>query len=136
MRLTRLDERFNLSPQVVRILCFEIARGGYRNGDSLPAPADLACALRISPRPVEAAYDELAEAGLTVRGENREWMVTCPAESIAREILACDTRSELLLLHRELQIAGLSIDDIARIFTSAVQDSGTNVDPSDADSQS
>lgn len=121
-----INERFDLQRQVVRAICEEIARGTYPPGDALPAPHLLAKERILNPRVVESVYARLVEAGVLVavsvaddqtpRDQPTAYQTAHDAQRLARGCLLRWAREEVRDLVRALGRAGLSGEDVQRVF--------------------
>ena len=114
-----IDERFDVEHQVVRALWFEIARGAWSPGDAAPSPHDLAEARILNPHVVESAYAKLAEAELLVPHPGGDYQIAADAVRLARARLLEWAAEEVRNLIIALRRAGLSGDDVERIFREA-----------------
>ena len=114
-----IDERIDVERQVVRALSYEIARGAWASGDTVPSPHDLAEARVLNPRVVESAYAKLAEAGFLVRHAAGDHQIAADAPRLARAWLLEWAEEEVRGLVGSLRRAGLSGDDVERILREA-----------------
>jgi DNA-binding transcriptional regulator YhcF (GntR family) len=114
-----INERLDVERQLVRAICHDIARGVSPPGDAMPSPGALAQERVLNPHVVESAYAKLVEAGLVCVGPPGDYQITEHAPRLARDCLLQWAEEEMKDLAGALRRAGLSTDDVQRVFREA-----------------
>lgn len=114
-----INERFNVEDQVVRAVCHEITRGVWSRGDAVPSPHVLAKERILNPHVVESAYAKLVKAGLLVALSGGDYQTADEAQRLARGRLLEWAEEEVRDLSGSLRRAGLSREEVERIFRQA-----------------
>lgn len=82
--------------QIVEQVKYKVASGELREGDQLPSIRGLADQLKINPRTVVKAYEELAHGGLVIMQQGRGVFVSQQRDAtparVRRKILSESTR--------------------------------------------
>lgn len=113
------NEQLSGEHQVMREICYNIARGVFSPGDAMPSPHALSQDRMINPRIVELAYAKLAKAGILNIPSSENYHISAEAQPLAREFLLVCTKKELRDFVEILKCAGLSTGEIQAIFREA-----------------
>ena len=114
-----INERFDVERQVMRAICYEIARGAWLPNDAIPPPHVLAKERILSPRVVESAYAKLVKEGLLVAVSGGVYQTADDAQELARARLLKWAGEEVRDLARALRRAGINDEHIQRILGEA-----------------
>jgi DNA-binding transcriptional regulator YhcF (GntR family) len=114
-----INERYDVERQVVRAICYKIARGAWMPNDSIPPPHVLAKERILSPRVVESAYTKLVKDGLLVALSGGVYQTAGDAQALARVRLLEWVGEEVRDLVSALRRAGLDEEHIQRILGEA-----------------
>ena len=103
--ISPVDERRDVEDQIVRRVLLQIARGAYREGETLPPPQSVARDLLVNPRRVQAAYRRLSSNRLVVQVKGQGYLIQPDAREEARTRLVdcfCDRLHASLTELREV----------------------------------
>jgi DNA-binding transcriptional regulator YhcF (GntR family) len=117
-----IDQRFDIERQLVRTICYEIARGAWSAGDSIPSPHAFAHERILNPRVVESAYATLVENGVLTATSGDQYE---PAEDAPARARACllqwakEDVKDLVSALRRVGVAALDIQSVLGEITDA-----------------
>jgi DNA-binding transcriptional regulator YhcF (GntR family) len=118
--ISPVDERRDVEDQIVRKFWLEIARGAYREGETLPPSGSIARDLLVNPRKVQAAYRRLGTDGIVAQMKGQGHVVQPEAREKARARLAEHLRDGLRAALVELREVGCSPQQLRTAIDAAM----------------
>lgn len=115
-----INERLNIERQLVQAVCYDVARGASFPGDAMPSPHALSQELLLNLGVVESAYAKLVEVGILCGPMDGGYAIAEHAPRFAREYLLRRAQDDVKDLVDRLRRAGLSAEDVQRIFREVV----------------
>jgi|SRR5882724_3965178 len=119
--ISPVDERRDVEDQIVRRVWLEIARGAYREGETLPAPESVARDLLVNPRRVQAAYRRLTTDGLVAQVKGQGYVIQPGAREQARTRLVDSFCNGLQASLTELREVGCSTTQLQAAMETALR---------------
>lgn len=110
------NERLDFERQLLRAICYDVARGALPPGDPMPMPETLAQELLLNPRVVESVYAKLVEAEVLLLQSGGGYAIAERAERVARNHLLRWAEEDVRDLVGALRRAALSAEEIERVF--------------------
>lgn len=98
-----------------------VAAGVYRPGESLPSLRAMAIQVQVNPNTVQRAYDELERDGLIYSQRGRGLFVAERGTASAQSMAGDGVRRAFDEAIRAAQGAGISPDQLRKIFDTALQ---------------
>jgi len=98
-----------------------VAAGVYRPGEMLPSLRAMAIQVHVNPNTVQRAYDELEREGLIFSQRGRGLFVAERGTASAQSMAGDSVRRALDEAIRAGQIAGMSAEQVQKIFDTALQ---------------
>jgi GntR family transcriptional regulator len=98
-----------------------VAVGVYRPGESLPSLRAMAIQVQVNPNTVQRAYDELERDGLIYSQRGRGLFVADRGTASAKSMTGDGVRRAFDEAIRAGQIAGISAEQLRKIFDTALQ---------------
>jgi DNA-binding transcriptional regulator YhcF (GntR family) len=103
--------------QMVDRLCDEILAGKYQDDDRIPSVREYGVLLEVNANTAVKAYDELARANIIYNKRGVGYFVTPGAKKqILKERKRTFMKERLPELFRQMQLLGISIDDVAEAY--------------------
>lgn len=103
-----------------------VASGVYLPGEAIPSLKAMALEAHVNPNTVQKAYDELAREGLIYSQRGRGLFVAEQGISSARATAQQSVQRTFQEGIRAAKAAGMSVREIRRIFSAALDDSTSN----------
>ena len=97
------------------------AAGVYRPGEMLPSLRAMAIQVHVNPNTVQRAYDELEREGLIYSQRGRGLFVAERGTASAQSMAGDSVRRALDEAIRAGQVAGMSAEQVQKIFDTALQ---------------
>jgi GntR family transcriptional regulator len=99
-----------------------VAAGVYRPGEILPSLRAMAIEIHVNPNTVQRAYDELEREGLIYSQRGRGLFVAERGTASAQSAAGDGVRRVLDEAIRAGQVAGMTAEQVRKIFDAALQD--------------
>jgi len=103
-----------------------VAAGVYRPGETLPSLRAMAIEIHVNPNTVQRAYDELEREGLIYSQRGRGLFVAERGTASAQSRTGDGVRRAFDEAIRAGQIAGMSAEQVQKIFDTALQRAAQN----------
>lgn len=105
--------------QMADRLCDEILAGKYKDDDRIPSVREYAVMLEVNANTAVKAYDELSRANIIYNKRGLGYFVTKGAKKqILKERKQEFMKNRLPELFRQMQLLGITIEDVAEAYNS------------------
>ena len=105
--------------QMADRLCDEILAGKYKDDDRIPSVREYAVMLEVNANTAVKAFDELSRANIIYNKRGLGYFVTPGAKKqILKERKQEFMKERLPELFRQMQLLGITIDDVAKAYNS------------------
>ncbi len=113
--------------QLVDYFLDQIINGKFNPGDRVPSVRALAAQAQVTPNTVNRAYQILFDKGIIYQKRGLGYFLNQDAPSLARQIKRQQFISEILpLVFKEMQVLGISVDELSELFNQYSQNSKIN----------
>ncbi len=113
--------------QLVDYFLDQIINGKFNPGDRVPSVRALAAQAQVTPNTVNRAYQILFDKGIIYQKRGLGYFLNQDAPLLARQIKRQQFISEILpLVFKEMQVLGISVDELSELFNQYSQNSKIN----------
>jgi len=99
--------------QIANLICRRVLNGTYKPDNRIPSVRELGVETEVNPNTVMRSYERLQNGGIIYNKRGIGYFISLDApENIQKQRYAAFMHEELPVIFREMQLLGISIDDL------------------------